>query len=231
MEQVKKEKNKELFFQIFWYFTIFSVIGLAIETLYCYLTTGVLESRKGLLWGPFCPVYGVGATIIICLLDKYRENGWKLFFYGIILGGVIEYILSYILEAIYGIRFWEYSYLVNNLNGRICITYSIFWGILSIFLIKGVKPKIDILLEKIPYKNRITKLLFVFFIINVFVTIWGINTYESRVRKGPNNIEKQNSIINKIEDNYFTNERMMKNFPNLRIITQEGEEVFIRELI
>ena len=231
MEQIKKEKNKELFFQFFWYFTIFSIIGLIIETLYCYFTTGVIESRKGLLWGPFCPVYGVGATIIIFLLDKYKDNVWKLFFYGVILGGIIEYVLSYVLEAIYGIRFWEYSYLANNLNGRICITYSVFWGILSVFLINGIKPKIDMLLEKIPYKNIIAKLLFVFFIINAFVTIWGINTYEKRIKEGPNSSERTNNIINKIEDNYFTNERMQKTFPNLRIITQEGEEVFIKDLI
>ena len=58
------EETKKLnFHQILWYFIIFSIIGLLIETLFCYFTSGVIESRKGLLWGPFCPVYGVGAVI------------------------------------------------------------------------------------------------------------------------------------------------------------------------
>ena len=55
MENSKKISIHDLF----WYFLIFSVIGLILETVYCYITSGVIESRKGLLWGPFCPVYGV----------------------------------------------------------------------------------------------------------------------------------------------------------------------------
>ena len=52
MENSKKISIHDLF----WYFLIFSVIGLILETVYCYITSGVIESRKGLLWGPFCPV-------------------------------------------------------------------------------------------------------------------------------------------------------------------------------
>ncbi|HBC85250.1 MAG TPA: hypothetical protein DCZ30_07690, partial [Clostridiales bacterium] len=59
-----EDKEKVSIHQLFWYFIIFSIIGLFIETMYCYITTGVLESRKGLIWGPFCPVYGVGASLL-----------------------------------------------------------------------------------------------------------------------------------------------------------------------
>ena len=129
MENIDKKITLK---QIIWYSIIFSIFGLIIETLFCYLTTGVLESRKGLIWGPFCPVYGVGATILIILLDKYKNNSIKLFLIGSIAGNIIAYGLSYLLEAMYGTRFWDYSYLDWNLNGRICIRYSIFWGILAI---------------------------------------------------------------------------------------------------
>ena len=68
------EETKKLnFHQILWYFIIFSIIGLLIETLFCYSTSGVIESRKGLLWGPFCPVYGVGAVILIILLNVKQK--------------------------------------------------------------------------------------------------------------------------------------------------------------
>ena len=56
--------------QAFWYFVFFSVVGLLVETTYGYITTGILESRKGLLIGPFCPVYGIGAAILI--ISTYR---------------------------------------------------------------------------------------------------------------------------------------------------------------
>ena len=67
------ENEKKLTIEhYFWYFVIFSVLGLVIETLYCYVSTGVLESRKGLIWGPLCPVYGVCGTFLIFMLYKLK---------------------------------------------------------------------------------------------------------------------------------------------------------------
>ena len=56
--------------RIIWYTLLFSVLGLIIETIYCFATTGILESRKGLILGPFCPIYGVGASVLIILLNN-----------------------------------------------------------------------------------------------------------------------------------------------------------------
>ena len=79
MEEYMKIKNKLTIHQIFWYMVIFSIIGIIVETIYCYVTTGVLESRKGLIWGPFCPVYGVSAAILIIALNRYQDkNIFKL---------------------------------------------------------------------------------------------------------------------------------------------------------
>ena len=229
MWQIINKDTQKKIFQIVWYLIIFSIIGLIIETIYCYITTGVIESRKGLLWGPFCPVYGVGATILIFLLYRYKDNVVKLFLYGMVLGGIIEYLISYILEAMYGIRFWEYSYLYSNLNGRICLIYSIFWGLLAAVIIKYIKSIIDYIIKKIPYKNLVTIIILLFTFFNLIFTVWGINTYEKRAK----NIykSKNNKVINQIENNYFNNERMRKTFPNLRIITDEGKEVFVRDII
>ncbi len=229
MNQIINKDTQRKIFQIVWYIIIFSIIGLIIETLYCYITTGVIESRKGLLWGPFCPVYGVGAAILILLLYRYKDNVITLFLYGMILGGVIEFFISYILEAMYGIRFWDYSYLYSNLNGRICLMYSVFWGLLAAVIIKYIKPIVDCIIEKIPCKKPVTIIILIFIFFDVIFTIWGINTYEERAK----NIykSKNNKVINQIENNYFNNERMRKTFPNLRIITDEGEEVFVRDII
>ena len=121
------EKEEKLtIHQIFWYFVVFSVIGLFIETFYCYITTGVLESRKGMIWGPICPVYGVGTTILILSLNKYKDKGIiKLFFYGFIIGSIAEYILSYGLEVIYKMRFWDYGYASFNINGRMFAVFCL----------------------------------------------------------------------------------------------------------
>lgn len=222
--------------QLFWYFVIFSIIGLLLETIFCYITTGVLESRKGLIWGPFCPVYGVGAVVLIILLDQVdQRNYFKLFLYGFLIGAVVEYILSYGLEAIYGTRFWDYSYTGKDINGRICVLYSLFWGILAILLMKIIRPAIDKIMDRIPKINKTAQsLLFLFLIIDTLFTIWGIHIYETRTIHEFYQEEMQYSNISwirKIEEDYFSNDRMEKTFPNLRTKDREGNQVFVRDLI
>ena len=233
-----EKTEKPTIHQIFWYFLIFSIIGIIIETLYCYITAGTIESRKGLIWGPFCPVYGISAAVLILVLYKYQnKNIVSLFFYGIIVGSVAEYLISYILETIYGMRFWDYGYAKVNLNGRICLQYSIYWGVLSVIILKLIKPVIDKLIKKIPTKprNYIEIILLIYFILNCAFTVWGIQTYQNRVVYGiVNNKETNNPIIKLqqiIENNYFTNERMSKTFPNLRIKDKNNNEIWIKTLI
>ena len=230
--------NKVNIHQLFWYFLIFSILGIIIETLYCYITMGVLESRKGFIWGPFCPVYGVCGALLIYILNKLNyKSALKLFIVGFIFGSISEYILSYVLEAIYGIRFWNYDYLQFNLNGRISLQFSFYWGILSVILIKFAKPIIDKLINKIKLRTRniIEIGIFIFLVIDCIVTIWAIQVYQNRVvfnkvyKANSNNVVLQ--LRENIENNYFTTERMLKTFPNLRVKDEKGEEMWIRDLI
>lgn len=229
-KNVEKEQEKISINQIIWYLIIFSIFGLLIETIFCYATTGVLESRKGLIWGPFCPVYGVGATILIILLDRYHKKPIKLFIAGSIMGNIIEYSLSYILEAMYGARFWDYSYLNWNLNGRICITYSIFWGILAVILIKLVKPIIDKIINQIPNNLTINISIIILILIDCLATVWAVKTYQNRAINN-NSQNKKSKIIQYIENTLFSNEKMKKTFPNLRYIDETGKEYYIRDMI
>lgn len=233
-----KETNKLTIHKLFWYFLIFSILGIIIETIFCYVTTGVLESRKGLIWGLFCPVYGISGVTVILFLYKMRDRSiLKLFIYGLFVGSLAEYILSYVLESIYGSRFWDYTYANIQLNGRVCLEYSIYWGILSIVIIKLIEPSLDKLISKIPNnpRNIIESILVIFFMINCIFTVWGIQTYQNRVVYNKiNNIDTNNFFVKiqqKIENEYFTNERMSRIFPNLRIKDTNGNEVWIKSLI
>lgn len=233
------EKNKKVtIHHLFWYFLIFSILGLIIETLYCYATMGILESRKGFIWGPFCPVYGVCGAVLIYVLDKFNcKSAIKLFIVGFIFGSVAEYILSYGLEAIYGIRFWNYDYLSYNLNGRISILFSFYWGVLAILLVKFVKPLIDKIVEKIkPHIRNIIELgIFIFLVIDCLATVWAIQTYQNRVVYNKEFRTESNNIFlkarEKIENDYFTNDRMSITFPNLRTKDENGKEILIKDLL
>lgn len=233
-----ENKEKITIHQLFWYFLIFSVLGLIIETVYCYITSGTFESRKGLIWGPFCPVYGVcGAFLIFVLYKLNYKSIVGLFAAGFIFGSIAEYLLSYGLEAVYGMRFWNYEYLSFNLNGRISLIFSIYWGVLSVLLVKFVKPLIDKMINKIkPHTRNIIELgIFIFLCIDCVVTIWGIQTYQNRVLYNKTYKAESNNFIlqirENIENNYFTNERMSLTFPNLRVKNEDGEEIWIKTLI
>ena len=234
----KLEKNKKItIHQIFWYFVLFSVIGLVIETLYGRATMGIWQSRKGLLWGPFCPVYGVGATILILILNQVDQKNYvNLFIYGILIGSIVEYLLSNGLEAVYGARFWDYGYTGQDVNGRICIPYSLFWGVLAIALMKIMKPLIDKRIQKINIKirNPIEIALFAFLVIDALVTVWAVSTYETRAVSNYYRKEITSSsigFIEKIENDYFTDERMKETFPNLRTKNKQGNQIYVRDLL
>ena len=230
-----KQENTVDYHKIIWYFLIFSILGLIIETVYGYITMGKWESRKGLLIGPFCPIYGVGAVIFIVLLTRYQNNKAKLFILGAFLGTIIEYVLSYALEALYGNRFWDYTYTKYHLNGRVSFIYSVFWGILAIALINIFKPWIDKQIEKIKgnTKKKLEIALYTFFVINAMLTVWAINGYTKRayiVYENKNEISAQENQSG-INEKIFSNDTMKKIFPNLRIYDEEGNAIFIRDIL
>ncbi len=230
-----KKLNKNTFHNYLWYIVVFSIIGLLIETLFCFITIGNIKTRKGLILGPLCPIYGCGAVIFILCLDKYKGKKFKLFVYGTILGAVVEYLISFLLEAIYGARFWDYSWTKFNLNGRICLTYSIFWGILAILLIDVVKKLIDKLINKIQgkFKIIIDIILTIVLVLDISITVWGVAVYEIRAKETINgkNYISNNNAIEKFQNNVFSNENMKKVFPNLLIVDNDGNQILIRDVL
>ena len=131
------------------YFIIYSVLGFIIETTFAFIVYHVIESRQSFLYGPFCSIYGVGAIIMIVVLKRFENSNIKLLLGGILLGAIVEYTISFLGEKILGMRFWDYSNSFLNINGRICILYSVFWGIAAFVLIKFLNPKIDKVLDNI----------------------------------------------------------------------------------
>ena len=137
------------------YFFIFAVFGWIMETVYSFIILGHFTER-GFLYGPLCPIYGYGALIMILFLNKYKQNPIKLFFFSSIIFSTFEYFVSYILEALFNMYFWDYTYDFANLNGRIALFYSFAWGFIAILfnycIYPVLKKIIDKITTKIPYK-------------------------------------------------------------------------------
>ena len=183
LKETKREKSKNRVklnrFQTFiLYFFLFAFIGWLMETLYAICTLGHFVKR-GFLYGPICPIYGYGALMLILFLGKYRNKDLKLFIYAAVVFSVFEYLVSYCLDALFSMHWWDYTNEFFNLNGRITLSFSVAWGIIAILFINHIYPflkrKINLLLSKIPYKVQVA-------ILRIFIIIFVVDTVASCVR-------------------------------------------------
>lgn len=190
-----------------------SFAGVVIEMLWCLVTNGYIESRAGLVYGPFNLLYGVGAVAVTAALYRYRNRGrWLCFLGGMIAGSVVEYVCSWAQELAFGSRSWDYSDQAFNLNGRICLLYSIFWGFLGILWIKDIYPRMAKWILKIPNQagKILTWALTVFLIINAAVSCVAVFRWAARV----NHVPPSNSFW-QMMDERFPNERMQQIYANM----------------
>ena len=130
-------------------FLLFAFIGWLWEVFVFLIQTGEFYNR-GTLHGPWVPIYGVGGAMIIVVLSSLRKRPLVEFFAIVVLCGCIEYFTSWALEAIYGMRWWDYSGYFLNLDGRICLEGLVAFGVLGLMAIYMLAPALDILLMKIP---------------------------------------------------------------------------------
>ena len=155
-----KEKNSNISHYILC-FVIFSFIGWLLETIYCYIILGHFIKR-GFLFSPLCPIYGTGAFILTAYLDNssHQNNYCKLFFIFTIIFSFFEYLVGFTLDALFAAKWWDYSNSKYNLNGRITLLNSFFWGIITILFTRFLYPLIQkfrkILTSKVSYKLQIT---------------------------------------------------------------------------
>ena len=205
-EETKNKIKKTINFilRTFLIFFIGSIIGFFVEIVYGLITHKVLMIRKGLLYGPFIQVYGAGA-VAYYILTSYVKETKKVFLVGMIMGGIIEYIFSFLQEIIFGTSSWDYSHMILNINGRTCVLYCIFWGILGVVYLKAILPYIQKLDELILNKGVkiITCILLAFMIFDVTISCMaGIRQNERRKNIPPDN-KLESFIDKKYPDEYM----------------------------
>lgn len=229
------------------YFILYSIIGYIVETLYGIFTKGVWESRQSFLYGPFCGIYGLGAVIMIVFLHKYQKKYNILFFGGFILGSIIEYVISFFGEVLLGVKWWDYSGMPLNINGRICVFFSLFWGFLGLYLIASLNPKVDRLIDWVKGKFKSYKSLKTFIItvtilllVDCIATGFAIEFFLVRmiVKNDINVADKE--LVQEQYDKIYGNEKlsdfiytfwgdkkMIRTFPNLKIKDVDGNIVYM----
>ena len=163
------------FIYLFATFIFFSFLGWFMEVNISLVKFKRFVDR-GFLLGPYCPVYGIACTCFIYIIGKFQSNLILLFIINTIVGSIIEYLTSFILEKGFGARWWDYSKLPLNINGRICIPFSLGFGFGGV-IAQLINPYIQNVFQAIPtiIFNIFVILLIIWFIIDCIISFNIIN--------------------------------------------------------
>ena len=132
-----------------WLFLIYSFIGWCAEVSAHAVTKGKFINR-GFLNGPYCPIYGFGMVIVTMCLTPIEKNWLLLFLGSVILTTILELVTAFIMEKFFHTRWWDYSNQKFNLDGYICLKYSLVWGLACVIVMKFINPGVIYLVGLIP---------------------------------------------------------------------------------
>lgn len=150
-------------------FFFYSAAGWLLESIYCSIGEKKIINR-GFLTGPVCPIYGVAAVVMTVLIyNPFKDNPLLIFLLGIIFCDIVEYITSFIMEKLFAARWWDYTYEFLNINGRICLKHSLYWGVISVVFVRVIHPAVDKLYSKIDgdYLVWIFAVILVIFVLDL----------------------------------------------------------------
>ncbi len=182
-----------------WCIIIYAFLGWCGEVVYA----AAIEKRfvnRGFLNGPVCPIYGLGVAIIALAMRPFAGSLAALIIGSMILGSALEWVAGYLLEKIFRQKWWDYSNEPHNLNGYICLRFSILWGIAGAIIVRFVVPYTNRLVSHIPRPLGWTLLAILFSLLAAdlavtVVSIIGLNhklkmleLVSARLRAGSNQL-------------------------------------------
>ena len=162
--------------------------------------------NTGFLRGPFCPIYGFGAIIMFIFLENLQNKPIILFIVSVIVLTAWEYIVGVLLEKIFKTKYWDYSEHKFNFQGRICLTNSIYWGILGIVFIKYIHPFMQNMVSKedtklLTYIIAILSIVFIIDMITTSIKVKNIKTTLEKVERLNKEIKEKLKEIRKLKKN------------------------------
>lgn len=136
-------------YEILCYFVLYSFLGWCTEVAYAAVNSGQFVNR-GFLNGPVCPIYGFGVLLVISCLTPLMDNKVLLFLGAVFLTSALEWLTGFTLEKIFHGKWWDYSQMPFNLNGYICLKFSIIWGLACLLIMDLIHPLTRMAVESFP---------------------------------------------------------------------------------
>lgn len=217
----------------FMLFIIYAVAGWI-----CEVTLQLIQKHKladrGFLIGPYCPIYGCGAILITLCLTPFNEHPIGLFILAMVLCGSLEYATSFIMEKAFNARWWDYSNMRFNINGRICLETLVPFGIAGLLIIYVFNPflisMIGLMGENVLNITSIA--ILVIFVADVIVSSKIIYNFKKTNKEVSQQESKDSTeIISEkvreiLRNKSFLNRRLIEAFPDFTTILKEkGEEL------
>lgn len=207
-------------YRVFWLFLIAGVAGDLVEVVFWLITRGELISRSSLLYGPFSLVWGAGAVLLTLAFHGMEDQGTaRIVLTGAVLGGVYEYICSWLQEIFFGACFWDYRHLPFNLNGRVNLVFCLFWGLAALVWVRLVFPALCVFIDRIPQKagRRIVQVSALFLVCGAVLSGAALCRMDQRRRDVP-----AAGAVSRFLDERYPDGWLKDRYPNMGILDEIG---------
>lgn len=218
-EQVKPNFGylKIDYFTLFWLFVAGSMFGLAVETIFHAIVYGGYESRAGLVWGPFSPIYGMGAVLLTVSLNRFHHShNLIIFIVSMVLGSTIEYTASWLMEMLWGAIAWDYAGTFGSIGGRTNFAFGVMWGLLGLLWVRSAMPLVKRAFSHVNARTTTAKALTatasVLMALNIAVTVLALDRESQRAQGVPAVTWEQRAL-----DEWFPQPYMQEHFHNMSV--------------
>lgn len=213
-------------------FMMYSCAGWLMETTWVSINNKKIVDR-GFLIGPYCPIYGCGALVIILFLNKFAFNPILLFLITFFVCGSLEYFTSWAMEKVFKARWWDYSDRKFNINGRVCLRNLIAFGIMGVAVTYFINPYFEKWVGYLSYENTrsLGIILWTIFVIDCVlstVVVYGFRTTTEKVNKEgmADNTEQITKMVREqLSERSIFHRRFINAYPRLEAIKIKMQEI------
>lgn len=205
---------------VFWLFLIAGVAGDLVEVVFWLVTRGELTSRSSLLYGQFSIVWGAGAVLLTLVFHRMDQRSTaRIFLTGTALGGVYEYICSWIQELLFGACFWDYRHLPLNLNGRVNLVFCLFWGLAALAWVRAAYPALCLFIDRVPLPQgrRMVRAAALFLACSTALSAAALCRMDQRRRDVP-----ATGVVTRFLDEAYPDSFLKDRYPNMGILDEIG---------
>lgn len=216
MHDLENREKRPSLYKLVWLFALGCVLGFLLESAFCYVTKGYVESRRGMVWGPFNQVYGFGLVAMVLVLSPVstRKKGF-LFLYSAIVGGVFEFLCSWLQERVLGTVSWDYTSDPLSISGRTSLGFMLCWGILGLMLMCWVYPYVSRWIDRIPKRFGVVaaRCMAGFLALNMLTSLAAVSRWIDRQggETAPSN------AVEAYLDETFPDDRLASIYPNMKM--------------